>query len=94
MTADLLKDNLTTLGVGHQATQELPLTEELLVKLERAIDTRVFSTLTRGDALDPTVAVQAWVEKFAYRQLRRRLTQRVVMGQTAGEDLTPDMEKD
>lgn len=89
-----VKDSLVTLSIGQQASAELPLAEELLAKLERAIDTRVFATLTRGEVLDPTVAVQYWVEKFAYRQLRRRLTQRVVMGQTAGEDLTPDMEKD
>ena len=89
-----VKDNLTTLAVGQQASVELPLTKELLDKLEHAIATRIFAPLLHGEALDPTVAVQAWVEKFAYRQLRRRLTQRVLMGQTAGEDLTPDMEKD
>lgn len=89
-----IKDNLTALDVGQQASAELPLTEDLLAKLEAAIDTRIFGTLTGGEALDPTVAVQGWVEKFAYRQLKRRLTQRVLMGQTASEDLAPDMEKD
>ena len=88
------KDNLATLDIGQQASAELPLTEELLDKLDRAVATRIFATLLRGEPLDPTVAVQAWVEKFAYRQLRTRLTQRVLMGQTAGEDLTPDMKKD
>ena len=87
-----VKDNLTTLTVGQQASAELPLTEELLDKLDRAVATRIFATLLQGEALDPTVAVQAWVEKFAYRQLRTRLTQRVLMGQTAGEELTPAME--
>ena len=94
ITATEVKDNLAALDVGQQASAELPLTEDLLDKLDSAVATRIFGTLMRGEALDPTVAVQAWVEKFAYRQLRTRLTQRVLMGQTAGEELAPDMKKD
>ena len=93
MTEDT-KDNLAALDVGQQAIAELPLTEELLHKLDKATETHIFTLLTRGETLEPAFAVQAWIEKYTHRLLLRRLTQRVLMGQTASEDLAPDMEKD
>ena len=86
-----LQADLVTLSEGQAASTELPMTEKLLLKLEKSVETRIAMILESGEALSPDIAIQAWIEKFAYRRLHRRLTQQVVMGQNAGEELAPHM---
>lgn len=88
------KENLITLTEGQQATEELPLTREMVERMNAATERRIFIQLQRGEPLTAEVAIQGWIERYTHHILLRRLTQQVRMGQTAGEDLTPDMEKD
>ena len=87
-TADLI-----ALETGTQALAELPVTASAIEDLDRAVNRRIFLILERGDPLSPEIAVQAWVEKLTYSRLIKRLTQRVRMGQTAGENLAPHMDE-
>lgn len=88
------KENLITLAGGQQASEELPLTREMVERMNTATERRIFIQLQRGEPLTAEIAIQAWIERYTHHILLRRLTQQVRMGQTAGEDLTPDMQKD
>lgn len=67
-------------SVGHA----LSIIEDEINKRERAVDSRIFAMLGKGEPLDPQTAVQAWYEKKAIRDLKAGLRRRQTAGQSSG----------
>lgn len=64
--------------------------DDLLLK-QRRIDLKVFVKLQNGDSLDPQLALQFWMQKWAVWQLQQELMQQLKMGEAAGRVLAPMM---
>lgn len=62
--------------------------DDEIERRERAVDNRILVMLNRGEALDPQVAVQAWLERKALRDLKNALTRREGKGKSAGRSLS------
>ena len=68
-----------------------PALNAVLDRLERAVTMRVFQRLNSGETLDPQFAVQAWMELHSYHRTRSSLTKVEVVGQSAGETISEQM---
>ncbi len=90
---DEIDKALTQLSVSGELGVAAPAIEALVSGLEEAVHTKVFRML--GSELPPTTeeAMNAWVELYAYRRIRQRLTQALKMGQSASETLQPVWEE-
>ena len=86
-----IDERITKYNQGQLVEQSLPLLLRELDKQSRAIDKQVFRKLRNNEILHPEIAVQMWVQKYAYEQVRTRLTQLVNVGDTASEELTEVM---
>lgn len=84
-----IDDMLTKLKAGAMASDALPLITEMLDGLDKAVSRRVYTRISSGDGLPPEMAVEAWLERYAYHRLRTRLTQATKVGQSASGDLEP-----
>ncbi len=80
---------LSRLKAGELAADVLPHVTEMLDGLDRSVSRRVFMRINSGDGLPPELAVEAWLERYAYHRLRTRLTQASQVGQSASADLEP-----
>ncbi len=80
---------LSKLREGELAADVLPVVTEMLDNLDKSVSRRVFRHISSGEGLPPEVAVEAWLERYAYHRLRTRLTQATQVGQSAAENLKP-----
>ena len=71
---------------GRVADALLVLLEDELKRRDRAVDLRIYGVLVK-ETLDPQMAVQAWTEKKAIRDLKLSLERRARAGQSSGERL-------
>lgn len=67
---------------GQSAQQAIPEVDQL----NRSVDMRIFSKLLKGEVLSPAEAHQAWMEKFAYWRVGKKLHKAVRVGQSAAAE--------
>ena len=84
MTPDPKVDEaLLSIRRGQAANQEL--SDNALADLAQAVDDKVFAKLLKGEVLSPEEAHQAWLEKYAYFRLAKKLRTAVRVGQRAAQ---------
>lgn len=64
-----------------------PLVQEQMDK----VDARVFARIRSGDPLTADIALQCWLEKYAFAQLLRTLEKDETAGRSAGKRVEPEM---
>lgn len=73
------KEEMSTIHEAARLAGFLPVLKEYTDKMERALENRTFLALNQR-TLTPEMALQAWMEKHAYRQLVSRVEQGIAMG--------------
>lgn len=86
-----IDSDLAAVGEAGIIAQALPYLMAELDRMEKTLETRVAMRVDSDEGLSPDFAVEAWMEKMAYRRLRNSLTKRVQLGRVAGERLEPYM---
>lgn len=74
---------LEAVNAGHVAARTLDDLAPFLDRRAAEAEDRVFSILSRGEALPVDLAVQAWYDKYAVVSLRKALANAVKRGQNA-----------
>jgi hypothetical protein len=75
---------------GAKLAGFLPYLEEEIYKMEQLLEDQVFKKLA-AKALTPEMALEAWIEKVAYRRLLKRFNQTVRMGTSIAEQHQEDL---
>ena len=81
------EEDFSRVADGRVADALLVLLDDELRRRDRAVDMRIYMLLAK-EVLDPQMAVQAWAEKKAIRDLKLSLERRARAGQSSGERLT------
>lgn len=76
--------------LGHLSAGALEAIDHALDAETEAVDARMFRLIGSG-TLDPQAALQAWFQKYAVFQLRRKLEQNVRAGQSSAARIKPMM---
>jgi hypothetical protein len=86
-------DQLLELATGakYQALAE-PLNADMN-KLKLQVEQRVYKAISTG-TLTPEMALQAWYEMHSYHRLIQKFNQRIKMGVSQGEALSPQIGED
>lgn len=77
---DLMRSGQTASALAHLIGPRLD-------AMDAAVDRRIMSHLASGAALDPNLAVQAWMEKHAIARLRKTLLAQESTGRKAAARL-------
>lgn len=85
MTNIAIDDALLKLRRGQAAAVELEVTASSIAELMEGVDKRLFGKLLRGEVISPEEAHQAWIEKYSYYRLTKKLvkTERIGRGAAA-----------
>lgn len=81
---------LLAMRTGKEA--EATLAEGSLSEMSQSVDDRLFAKLTRGEVLTPEEAHQAWLEKFAYFRLSKKLRTLSRIGHRAAVKAGPEFD--
>ena len=84
-------ENMARLTQGQAADASAPFLEELLNAQTKTVTREVFSLLDKKEALDPTLAVQRWLQLYETEKLRRAIRSTSETGRRAAIKLGPDM---
>ncbi len=86
---DEIDKALTQLSMSGELGVAAAAIEALVAGLEEAVHTMTFRQLNGDRGLGEGEALNAWVELYAYKRIRQRLTQALKMGQSASETMQP-----
>lgn len=89
--ADEIGENINRQREGRVSLVALELIGEILDDLDRSVDKRILGGINSGEKISQEDSAVAWGEKNAYSKLRKRLTQKVSIGESAGKKLEPYM---
>lgn len=87
MAVENVDTALLTIRRGQAAQSALQIGEQSLEDLNKSVDDRIFAKLLRNEVLSPEEALQAWLEKYAYHRLAKKLRQTVRSGQRAAAEV-------
>jgi hypothetical protein len=83
----MIDKDIAILHESKRAEQALDYVGAELTRRENAVIAKVMELLDDGRALDPSLAVQYWMEVKAFRGLRRSLESKATQGRSAAERL-------
>lgn len=79
---------------GGRASVARDTVAPVLDEIDAEIDAKVFKMLESHLGIDPTFAVQAWMQRYANERLRKMLARNVKRGKAASMDIAPVLNGD
>lgn len=86
-----MDENLSRASDLPSIGRALEIIEHEVQQQKEVVENRIFNRLDQGEELDGQLAIQSWVELYAYHRIERRLLKQQKRAQNAGEQLQGKM---